>query len=115
MKAKAHELFGGTGDAAFGDQVYNTVLANVLGVKSGFKSTDGETGDYSSVWTAERVWDNRTSLITDPPDGRSLHDSRWEEKAGGWYAGMLKPPNGPEDRGLSERCITYGSPQLMAG
>jgi hypothetical protein len=73
MKAKAHELFGGTGDAAFGDQVYNTVLANVLGVKSGFKSTDGETGDYSSVWTAERVWDNRTSLITDPPDGRSLH------------------------------------------
>jgi hypothetical protein len=34
MKAKAHELFGGTGDAAFGDQIYNTVLANVLGVKS---------------------------------------------------------------------------------
>src|SRR5579864_4706442 len=67
MKKKAHELFGGNGDAAFGDTVYNTVLANVLGVKSGFKSTDGETGDYSSVWTVERVWDNRTSLITDPP------------------------------------------------
>jgi hypothetical protein len=46
------------------------VLANVLGVKSGLKSIDGETGDYSSVWTVERVWEKRTSLITDPPDGR---------------------------------------------
>src|SRR6202044_2769598 len=24
-------------------------------------------------------------------------------------------PSGPEDRSLSERCITYGSPQLGAG
>ena len=55
MKKKAHELFGGNGDAAFGDTVFNTVLANVLGVKSGFVSIDGETGDYSSVWTVERV------------------------------------------------------------
>jgi len=116
MRAKAHELFGGTGDAAFGDQVYNTVLANVLGVKSGFKSTDGETGDYSSVWTVERVWDNRTSLITDPPDGRLpalTPDGKKRQQSA--FAGMLKAPNGPEDRGLSERCITYGSPQLMAG
>jgi len=49
MKKKAHELFGGAGDAAFGDTVFNAVLANVNGTKSGFKSTDGETGDYSSV------------------------------------------------------------------
>ena len=41
-------------------------LANVKGTKSGFKSVDGETGDYSSVWTVEREWENRTSLITDP-------------------------------------------------
>src|SRR5260370_36371104 len=31
MKKKAHELFSGNGDAAFGDTVYLTVLANVLG------------------------------------------------------------------------------------
>jgi hypothetical protein len=49
MKKKAHELFGGNGDAAFGDTIYVTVLANVLGTKAGFTSTDGETGDYSSV------------------------------------------------------------------
>ena len=116
MKVKAHELFGGTGDAAFGDQIYNTVLANVLGVKSGFKSTDGETGDYSSVWTVERVWDKRTSLITDPPDGRMpALTPEGKKRQVAAYAGMLKAPNGPEDRGLSERCITYGSPQLLAG
>src|SRR5258708_26943051 len=70
LKKKAHELFGGKSDAAFGDTVYRSVWANVNGTTSGFKSTDGETGDYSSVWTVEREWENRTSLITDPPDGR---------------------------------------------
>src|SRR5215467_13009768 len=70
LKKKAGELFEGQSDAAFGDQVFVSVLANVNGNKSGFKSTDGETGDYSSVWTVERDWDNRTSLITDPADGR---------------------------------------------
>src|SRR5438067_10893579 len=67
MKKKAHELFGGKADAAFGDTVFLATLSNVQGSKAGFKSTDGETGDYSSVWTVERDWDNRTSLITDPP------------------------------------------------
>src|SRR5947208_1724902 len=42
MKQKARELFNGQGDAAFFDQVFQTVLANVKGTKSGFKSTDGE-------------------------------------------------------------------------
>src|SRR5579872_3789058 len=49
MKKKAHELFGGKSDAAFGDSVFNATLANVQGKKDGFKSIDGETGDYSSV------------------------------------------------------------------
>jgi hypothetical protein len=70
MRKKARELFNGQGDAAFGDTVFNAVFANVKGIRSGFKSTDGETGDYSSVWTVERDWENRTSLITDPSDGR---------------------------------------------
>lgn len=116
MKKKAHELFGGNGDAAFGDTVYLTVLANVLGTKTGFKSTDGETGDYSSVWTVERDWENRTSLITDPPDGRmpamTPEAKRRREAA---HAAMIRPATGPADRSLSERCITYGSPQLTAG
>jgi hypothetical protein len=116
MKKKAHELFGGNGDAAFGDTVFNTVLGNVLGKKTGFVSTDGETGDYSSVWTIERVWENRTSLITDPPDGRlpPMTPGALKRREAA-RAAVMRPAAGPEDRSLSERCITYGSPQLTAG
>lgn len=91
LRQKAHELFGGgNSDAAFGDTVYRSVLANVTGKTSGFKSVDGETGDYSSVWTVEREWENRTSLITDPPDGRlpAMTPSR---KRGG----LSRPQPGP--------------------
>jgi hypothetical protein len=116
MRKKAHELFSGNGDAAFGDTVYNTVLANVLGIKTGFKSTDGETGDYSSVWTVERDWENRTSLITDPPDGRiPAMTPEAQKRRDVVRANMTRPATGPEDRSLAERCITYGSPQLTAG
>ncbi len=49
MQAKAQEMFiSGKVDAAFGDQLFLTIWANVKGLKAGFKSTDGETLDYSS-------------------------------------------------------------------
>jgi len=115
MKKKAHELFGGLGDAAFGDDVFNTVLANVTGVKSGFKSVDGETGDYSSVWTVERVWDNRTSLIINPADGRLPAQTPNAVARAKARAEGIQRIAGPEDRSLSERCMTYGSPQITAG
>jgi hypothetical protein len=116
MKKKAHELFSGKGDAAFGDTVFLTTLSNVQGTKTGFKSTDGETGDYSSVWTVERDWDNRTSLITDPPDGRiPAMTPEAQKRRQAFAAALQRPATGPEDRSLSERCITYGSPQLTEG
>jgi hypothetical protein len=116
MKKKAHELFGGKSDAAFGDTVFLSTLANVQGTKAGFKSADGDTGDYSSVWTVERDWDNRTSLITDPPDGRipALTPAAQQRRMAG-LAALVLPATGPEDRSLSERCITYGTPQLTEG
>ncbi len=116
LKKKADELFSGESDAAFGDTVFLSALANVQGTKSGFKSTDGETGDYSSVWTVERDWDNRTSLITDPSDGRlPAMTKQAEQKQLAVAAARKGPPSGPEDRSLSERCITFGSPRLGAG
>ena len=116
LKKKAHEMFSGNGDAAFGDNLFETVLANVRGTKKGFKSVDGETGDYSSVWNDERDWNNRTSLITDPPDGR-LPAMTPEGKArrDANAEARQRPAATPEDRALQERCITYGSPQLVAG
>jgi hypothetical protein len=116
LKKKADELFSGDSDAAFGDTVFLSALANVQGTKSGFKSTDGETGDYSSVWTVERDWDNRTSLITDPSDGRlPAMTKQAEQKQLAVAAARKGRPSGPEDRSLSERCITFGSPRLGAG
>jgi hypothetical protein len=116
LKKKAHELFSGQSDAAFGDTVFLSVLSNVQGTKSGFKSTDGETGDYSSAWTVERDWDNRTSLITDPSDGRlPAMTQQAEQKQLAVTSARSGRPSGPEDRSLSERCITFGSPRLGAG
>ena len=117
LKKKAAELFdNGNSDAAFFDQVFETVLANVQGAKAGFRSTDGETGDYNSVWTESRDWDNRTSLITDPPDGRlPPMTPEAQERQRARLAASRNRPAGPEDRSLSERCITYGTPQLVAG
>jgi hypothetical protein len=116
MRKKAHELFSGHSDAAFGDSVFTATLANVEGSKKGFTSVDGGTGDYSSVWTVERDWDNRTSLITDPADGRiPAMTPEAQQRRQVATAAAQRPAEGPEDRSLSERCITYGSPQLTEG
>jgi hypothetical protein len=116
MKKKARELFNGHGDAAFGDSVFNAVWANITGTRSGFTSIDGETGDYSSVWTVDRDWENRTSLITDPADGRlPPMTPEGMKRRDATLAAMRRAAAGPEDRALQERCITYGSPSLVAG
>jgi hypothetical protein len=117
MRKKAEDMFvGGKVDAAFGDQLFLTTWANVKGLKLGFKSTDGETGDYSSEWNDHRVWDNRTSLITDPADGRlppvTDRAKKFQEQQ---RIARQRPAEGPEDRSLGERCISSGSPRLQAG
>ena len=115
MRQKANEMFTGKSDAVFFDGFYPAVLDNVLGIKSGFKSADGETGDYGSEWNDTRVWENRTSLITDPPDGRipALTPRAIAERAAAREASQRAWD--VKDRPLGERCITYGSPQLTAG
>ena len=121
LKKKAAELYDGTGDAAFGDNIFETVYASLKGASSGphkkaANEFDGDTGDYSSVWIVARDWDNRTSLITDPPDGRlPAMTSDGQKRRDAIFAAMLRPPAGPEDRGLQERCISFGSPQMLAG
>src|SRR6267142_6499613 len=66
LKARSARLFNGEGDAAFGDNLFTALLTN----PDKFVSVDGHTGDYNQFWLPDRVFDNRTSLITDPPDGR---------------------------------------------
>ena len=92
LRKKAHELFGGKSDVAFGDTVFRSALANVNGTTSGFKSTDGETGDHSSVWMVKSEWENRTSLITDPSDGRLPAMTPKGQKRRAAAGGALGPP-----------------------
>jgi hypothetical protein len=125
LKKKAAELFDGNGDAEFGDGIFSAVLASVKEsekspdkgpYKKKAEGFDGKTGDYSSVWLVARDWDNRTSLITDPPDGRlPAMTPEGQKRQAASMAKMVAIPGGPEDRGLSERCITFGSPRLSAG
>jgi hypothetical protein len=121
LKKKGGELFNGDGDAAFGDEIFRSVLESVkAGQSVPYRKAPDEfdfgTGDYNSFWLVQRDWDNRTSLITDPPDGRlppmtPQGQKRRDEAA----AVRRRPAQGPEDRSLGERCITFGTPSLRAG
>ena len=65
LKKRAAAMQDG-GDAFFADEL---VTAAIEG-KTKFSSTDTQVGNYDQTWLSDRVWDNRTSLIIDPPDGR---------------------------------------------
>ncbi len=111
LKSRSARLFNGDGDAAFGDQLFATLLTN----PDKFTSSDGRTGDYNQFWLPDRVFDNRTSLISDPPDGRipALTPAA-ARRIAAEAAARPALPAGPEDRSLSERCITFGVPRVQA-
>jgi hypothetical protein len=112
LKAKAAELFNGDGDAAFGDDVFTAVVSGT----TSFKSSDAATGNYNQFWIVDRDFDNRTSLIVDPPDGRlpALTPEAQKRRASLSVDRAARGFDGPEDRALSERCITFGVPRIQA-
>src|SRR5262245_15813244 len=112
LQKRYAEIFAGDGDAAFGDAIFEAVLSEVQKYKP--TTFDVSTGNYNAFWLVEREFDNRTSLITDPPDGRippltADAANRTDRTFPGQTA------EGPESRGLSERCITFGVPDMLAG
>ena len=112
IQQRAESLFAlDSDDAAFGDSVFNAALNEA----ASFTSTDAATGNYNQFWVAERDWDKRTSLIVDPPNGRlpALTDEG-EKRAAAFRAARERPAAGPEDRSLTERCISFGVPRLRA-
>ena len=113
LKARAANLFANdAGDAAFGDEVFEAVVAET----SKFSSSDTETGNYNQFWVVERDFDNRTSLIVDPPNGTLPPlTPEAEERAEALKAIRERNPEGPEDKPLSTRCITFGVPTISAG
>ncbi|MDP2320263.1 MAG: hypothetical protein Q8O42_13105 [Acidobacteriota bacterium] len=118
LKRLATQFVDQGGDAIFGNFVQLMLNARDHG---DFKqvSYDPSTGNYNQFWMADREWDHRTSLITDPPDGQfppltPEAVARRAEAAKARAARARGPSDGPEDRPLSERCISYGAPRTGA-
>jgi len=100
------------GDALFGDEL---VLDTLQG-KEQSASHDTETGNYNGFWLPNREVDRRTSLIIDPADGRIPPETPAAQarRAASAEQRRLHPADGPESRGLSERCLTFGVPRFQA-
>jgi hypothetical protein len=64
------------------------------------------------------VWDNRTSLIIDPPDGRipALTPDAVERARAQAVAQKARgPADRAQDLSLGTRCVSYGTPNIRAG
>jgi hypothetical protein len=107
LRRRADRLFKNPNtDFAAGDAVFLAALADV----DRFTSTTATGTTFEMI---EREFDNRTSLIIDPPDGRipSL-TAEGQQRRAATNAIRGRPPDGPEDLNQVERCLTYGVPRL---
>lgn len=116
--AAARLSASGDPDASFGERAFTAALKSVPGYKpaEGAAGSDGRQPPVipdTSGWLVERDFDNRTSLIVDPPDGvlPPLTPEAQKRRAGA-AAARGRPPAGPEDLPTFSRCITYGVPRL---
>jgi len=108
LQKRASRLFAPDQDAAFGDSFYAALLTDVNAFGQG-------AGTYSANWLPNRIIEWRTSLITDPPDGRvpPQTDSFRAARAAA-LAARPRFIRGPEDMFVTDRCISYGIPDLFA-
>jgi hypothetical protein len=111
LKERAAHIFDGSGasDFAGGDAFFLALLDNPEHYKNG-----NTTGGSDSM--IDRVFDNRTSLVVDPPDGRipALTPEGRERLARAPTPTGAGPrlPEGPEDFSNALRCLSYGVPRI---
>jgi hypothetical protein len=107
LKGRAARIFrNGNSDFAAGDSLFLAALANVEQYRN-------PNGTENSVGMIEREFDDRTSLIIDPTDGRipPLTSEARQRQSSARQAGQ-HPAEGPEDFNNAYRCITTGVPKL---
>ncbi len=100
-----------------------TVQARDVDANRGNQSATADVGSaYNNFWYdrgTTAVGTRRTSLVIDPPDGRIPPQTAEAQKRAQDRAAARKqrgPSDGPEDRGLSERCIMFGAgPPILPG
>jgi hypothetical protein len=109
LKQRADRIFKtGDSDFAAGDNVFLAALANPTVFRN------NATGGTEAM--IDRVFDNRTSLIVDPPDGKippmtPAAQKRRSPEALALLAGTI-PPARVQDLNSAIRCITPGVPRL---
>jgi len=112
LKQRADRIFKeGNSDFAAGDAVFLAALENVKQYKS-----VTATGGAQDI--LEREFDNRTSLIVDPPDGKlPPYTPAGQRRLAALAAAtaMQNPPAGPEEMTTFQRCITMGVPMPRPG
>jgi len=109
LRRRADRLFRNTNaDFAAGDAVFLAALADI----ERFTSTTSTGSTYEMI---EREFDNRTSLIVDPPDGRIPPlTPEGQRRRDALAEHRRHPAEGPEDLTQVERCLTYGVPRLSS-
>ncbi len=111
LKARADRIFQKTGasDYASADNVFLAALNNVDQFKS-------PTATGGAVEMIVREFDNRTSLIVDPPDGKlpplTPEAERKHSDPAAAVAGGMGLPEGPEQLTNAIRCLTPGVPRV---
>ena len=106
FRRRADRLFrSGNGDFAVGDGVYQAVLAN----PATYRNPNATHGAAEMV---DLEFDNRTSLVVDPADGRlppTTEAGRARQQA---VAAAFAQPASAADTGNAFRCISWGVPRL---
>jgi hypothetical protein len=109
LKQRADRIFKtGDSDFAAGDNVFLAALANPTVFRN------NSTGGTEAM--IDRVFDNRTSLVVDPPNGKippltPAAQKRRSPEALALLAGT-RPPARVQDLNSAIRCITPGVPRL---
>jgi hypothetical protein len=92
-------------DFTVGDGVFQALIEN----PALYRNPNATGGSYLM---ADLVIDHRTSLITDPPDGRIPALTPAGEQRQAQAAAAFRNPRGPTDLGGPARCISWSVPRL---
>jgi hypothetical protein len=107
LKKRAARLFkDGNSDFAAGDNAFLAAFANV----EEYKNPNISVG--SSLEMVERDFDNRTSLISDPRDGKLPPLTPEAQRRQLAAEARQRIMAGPEDLSSALRCITFGVPRV---
>jgi hypothetical protein len=106
FRRRADRLFkGGNSDFAVGDGVFQAILAN----PDSYRNVNATHGANEMI---DLEFDNRTSLIVDPPDGRIPPVTDAGRRRQLATAAAFEQPASAADVGNAIRCISWGVPRL---